>query len=202
MWYKLLPSQHVWLVRLNHASRIVMHTASGWLTSLNEAATLPNVLLLQGFDPNVGLFASTSDNRLYPNPEAPALVPEALQLFEFLGRMLGKVCVSSGLHDIACLLTRSALLHKVLCTMAQNAACRRVVLSADACGVQAASPTPIRHVLADHAMCRLPLGPMPKPHRLATSASPGILEPYPRVQAMPQRHPARAPPLLMSRAQS
>jgi hypothetical protein len=41
----------------------------------------------------VGLFASTSDNRLYPNPEAPALVPEAMQLFEFLGRMLGKVCI-------------------------------------------------------------------------------------------------------------
>ena len=163
MWYKLLPSQHVWLVRLNHASRIVMHTASGWLTSLNEAATLPNVLLLQGFDPYVGLFASTSDNRLYPNPEAPALVPEALQLFEFLGRMLGKVCVSSGLHDIACLLTRSALLHKVLCTMAQNAACRRVVLSADACGVQAASPTPIRYVLADDRCVACRWAPCPSP---------------------------------------
>lgn len=60
--------------------------------------------LLQGFDPNVGLFASTSDNRLYPNPEAPALVPEALQLFEFLGRMLGKVCVCPVLGHAACLL--------------------------------------------------------------------------------------------------
>ena len=56
---------------------------------------------LQGFDPNVGLFASTSDNRLYPNPEAPALVPEALQLFEFMGRMLGKVCICTGLQHAA-----------------------------------------------------------------------------------------------------
>jgi hypothetical protein len=54
--------------------------------------------LLQGFDPNVGLFASTSDNRLYPNPEAPALVPEAMQLFEFMGRMLGKVRLCIGLQ--------------------------------------------------------------------------------------------------------
>ena len=39
----------------------------------------------------MGLFAATLDNRLYPNPEAMQLVPNALQLFEFLGRMLGKV---------------------------------------------------------------------------------------------------------------
>ncbi len=48
-------------------------------------------LLHQGFDPNVGLWATTSDNKMYPRPEATALVPDALPLFAFLGRMLGKV---------------------------------------------------------------------------------------------------------------
>ena len=27
-------------------------------------------VLQQGFDPNVGLFQATTDNRLYPNPHA------------------------------------------------------------------------------------------------------------------------------------
>lgn len=47
-------------------------------------------LVKEGFDPNAGLFQATSDNRLYPNPAAQALVPNALAYFEFLGRMLGK----------------------------------------------------------------------------------------------------------------
>lgn len=47
-------------------------------------------LVKEGFDPNAGLFKPTSDNRLYPNPAAPGLVPNALAYFEFLGRMLGK----------------------------------------------------------------------------------------------------------------
>jgi hypothetical protein len=100
VWYPLLPNQRVWLVRLTHAYCNIMHTASNRLMSLDEAS-LRKVQLLQGFDPNVGLFASTSDNRLYPNPEAPALVPEALQLFEFMGRMLGKVCLCTGLQHAA-----------------------------------------------------------------------------------------------------
>lgn len=47
-------------------------------------------LVKEGFDPNAALFKPTSDNRLYPNPAAPGLVPNALAFFEFLGRMLGK----------------------------------------------------------------------------------------------------------------
>lgn len=47
-------------------------------------------LVKEGFDPNAGLFRATSDNRLYPNPQAQLLVPDALAYFEFLGRMLGK----------------------------------------------------------------------------------------------------------------
>ena len=47
-------------------------------------------LVKEGFDPNAGLFKATSDNRLYPNPQAQGLVPNALAYFEFLGQMLGK----------------------------------------------------------------------------------------------------------------
>ncbi len=57
-------------------------------------------LVKEGFDPNAALFKATSDNRLYPNPAAQALVPNALAYYEFLGRMLGKamyeVCCSSS----------------------------------------------------------------------------------------------------------
>ena len=44
-----------------------------------------------GFNPDSGLFRATEDNRLYPNPSALRMVPHALELYEFLGRMLGKV---------------------------------------------------------------------------------------------------------------
>ena len=47
-------------------------------------------LVKEGFDPNAALFKPTSDNRLYPNPAAQGLVPNAMALFEFLGRMLAK----------------------------------------------------------------------------------------------------------------
>ena len=47
-------------------------------------------LVKEGFDPNAGLFKATSDNRLYPNPAAQTLVPNALAYLQFLGRMLGK----------------------------------------------------------------------------------------------------------------
>ena len=33
-------------------------------------------ILMQGFDPNVGLFRATSDNQLYPSPAAAATVPQ------------------------------------------------------------------------------------------------------------------------------
>ncbi len=62
-------------------------------------------LVKEGFDPNAALFKATSDNRLYPNPAAQALVPNALAYFEFLGRMLGKamyeVCCSSSAMLVA-----------------------------------------------------------------------------------------------------
>ena len=41
------------------------------------------------FDPSLDLFRATSEARLYPSPTA-ALHDSHLQLFEFVGRMLGK----------------------------------------------------------------------------------------------------------------
>lgn len=48
-------------------------------------------LLKTGFDPNRGLFLSTTDRLLYPNPQAALLMDNFTQHYFFLGRMLGKV---------------------------------------------------------------------------------------------------------------
>lgn len=61
-------------------------------------------LVKEGFDPNAGLFKATSDNRLYPNPSAQALVPDALAYFEFLGRMLGKAMYEASSNVVGLLL--------------------------------------------------------------------------------------------------
>ena len=47
-------------------------------------------LVKQGFDPQLGLFLATSDNRLYPNPNASLAMEQAVPAFEFLGKMVGK----------------------------------------------------------------------------------------------------------------
>lgn len=47
-------------------------------------------LVREGFDPQRGLFKATSNNCLYPNPDARHVEPHALAYFEFLGRMVGK----------------------------------------------------------------------------------------------------------------
>lgn len=43
-----------------------------------------------GFDPGLGLFKATADNKLYPNPHAACVVPHATMLLEFIGKMVGK----------------------------------------------------------------------------------------------------------------
>ena len=48
-------------------------------------------LLKTGFDPNRGLFLSTTDRLLYPNPQAAVLMDNFTKHYYFLGRMLGKV---------------------------------------------------------------------------------------------------------------
>lgn len=44
----------------------------------------------EGFDPRLGLFRTTADQRLYPAPAAVPGIPGALAYYEFLGRMIGK----------------------------------------------------------------------------------------------------------------
>ena len=47
-------------------------------------------LVKEGFDPQLGLFLATSDNRLYPNPNASLAMDQAVPAFQFLGKMVGK----------------------------------------------------------------------------------------------------------------
>ncbi|KAL4436604.1 hypothetical protein ABPG75_003743 [Micractinium tetrahymenae] len=54
----------------------------------------------EGFDPNLGLFRATTDNRLYPNPHAQLVVGNALRLIEFLGKMLGKAMYEGILVEL------------------------------------------------------------------------------------------------------
>ena len=57
-------------------------------------------LVKQAFDPFFGLFLSTSDNRMYPNPNAHLAVGQATQAFEYIGKMVGK-----ALYEVSCPLT-------------------------------------------------------------------------------------------------
>ena len=44
----------------------------------------------EGFETSFGLFLATTDQRLYPNPHAKEINDKALELLEFLGKLLGK----------------------------------------------------------------------------------------------------------------
>ena len=48
-------------------------------------------LAKKGFDSDYGFFAATEQQELYPNPSAVVLQPRALQIINFLGRMMGTV---------------------------------------------------------------------------------------------------------------
>ena len=50
----------------------------------------------EGFDPNRGLFQATTDQRLYPSPQARLAGSVALRLVEFLGKVLGKAMFEGG----------------------------------------------------------------------------------------------------------
>ena len=54
----------------------------------------------EAFNPNFGLFSTTSDNRLYPSSMAPVLQPDWAHLFEFVGRMLGKSVFEGHLVEL------------------------------------------------------------------------------------------------------
>ncbi|KAG0212100.1 hypothetical protein BGX28_006861 [Mortierella sp. GBA30] len=58
-------------------------------------------LVLQAFDTNYGLFMSTSDQLLYPNPHRFAQETTQLKHYEFLGRILGKALYEGILIDAA-----------------------------------------------------------------------------------------------------
>jgi hypothetical protein len=47
-------------------------------------------IVREGFDPNRGLFRSTAENRLYPNPAVNQVVPGGLHYINFLGKIVGK----------------------------------------------------------------------------------------------------------------
>lgn len=50
------------------------------------------------FDPSLNLFKATSENRLYPSPTS-FMQDNHLQLFEFVGRMLGKAVYEVNLYS-------------------------------------------------------------------------------------------------------
>ncbi|ORX81981.1 HECT-domain-containing protein [Anaeromyces robustus] len=54
----------------------------------------------QAFDMNYGLFLSTSNQCLYPNPHSYARQDERLRYYEFLGRILGKALYEGILVDV------------------------------------------------------------------------------------------------------
>lgn len=56
--------------------------------------------LREGFDPAFGLFRVSEDQRLFPSPTSADAQPEHLALFEYLGRMLGKMVYEGYVVDL------------------------------------------------------------------------------------------------------
>lgn len=52
----------------------------------------PAQVVREGFNPDLGLFLPTADQRLYPNPHVRAVMSggSGLRMLEFLGKVLGK----------------------------------------------------------------------------------------------------------------
>jgi len=57
-------------------------------------------VLKAGFDPALGLFATTTDGTIYPNPAAHLRVADAFGLFEFLGAVLAKTLYEGILVEL------------------------------------------------------------------------------------------------------
>ncbi|EIE22502.1 HECT-domain-containing protein [Coccomyxa subellipsoidea C-169] len=57
-------------------------------------------LIKEGFDPRIGLFKATPDQKLYPNPAAATVEPNAFALFEFMGKMVGKALYEGILLEV------------------------------------------------------------------------------------------------------
>ena len=56
-----------------------------------------NQLLKSSFDPNRGFFKMTTDQLIFPNPQAQLFVDHFTNHYFFIGRMLGKVSGNSSL---------------------------------------------------------------------------------------------------------
>mmetsp|Transcript_19502 Transcript_19502/g.32480 ORF Transcript_19502/g.32480 Transcript_19502/m.32480 type:complete len:1060 (+) Transcript_19502:112-3291(+) len=59
-----------------------------------------NTLCKTVFDSRYGLFKSTSDNLLYPNPSSGVVTDDHLRHFEFLGRIVGKAIYENILVEL------------------------------------------------------------------------------------------------------
>lgn len=57
-------------------------------------------LMQTGFNPEYGFFKTTSQQLLYPNPDAICAQPDYLKHFHFLGRMLGKIIYESMMVEL------------------------------------------------------------------------------------------------------
>lgn len=57
-------------------------------------------LVKAGFDPSVGFFKATSQQLLYPNPDAGVVYDDYLKHLHFLGRMLGKIVYESMMVEL------------------------------------------------------------------------------------------------------
>jgi len=55
----------------------------------------------RAFDADLGLFAHTASQRLYPSPNSELADPNHLRLFEFVGRMLGKAVYEGIVLDLS-----------------------------------------------------------------------------------------------------
>ncbi|KAG2200529.1 hypothetical protein INT47_012315 [Mucor saturninus] len=58
-------------------------------------------LSVEAFDTNYGLFVTTPDNLIYPNPSSRATEPQKLEYFKFLGLIIGKAVYEGILLDVA-----------------------------------------------------------------------------------------------------
>ena len=56
--------------------------------------------IIKAYNPDGGLFLETQDRLLYPNPDSAKYVPDNLEIYSFLGRMLGKAVYEGILLEL------------------------------------------------------------------------------------------------------
>ena len=103
----LLEDGYASLRRLGPAWRLPLHVQFFNLEGVEEAGVGPGVsrefitdALFAIFAPSLGLFRSSGDGSLFPNPAAHVAVPDAIGLFEFAGSLLAKALYESILVEL------------------------------------------------------------------------------------------------------